>query len=347
MLAYFILILAPLLFSALIGIRHKYDSMKKGVVSLFFSVMLFLLILRDESIGVDLYTYKIIFNNIEKQDLEVGYELLNKFVILLGGDFRWLLIFVSLISVVPVWILYYKESGEVWVSIGLFLYFLFSMYFSGLRQVLAISFVVPAFYCTKNRKPVRFLLCVLLACLFHKSALILVLLYPVYNIRFSKGWLIFIIPAIVLMFVFNKQIFSFLLNNFGAGYIEKYGVELTSTGAYGALALLIILAVFCYVLPRESDVDRETYGLRNVLFLAIVLQCFAPIHPLAMRLNYYFLLLVPVLISRIVIIGKERYAVVSILSRLIIPTVFVVYFIVNGYLGQDILSVFPYIPMWA
>ena len=52
------------------------------------------------------------------------------------------------------------------------------------------------------------------------------------------------------------------------------------------LILFALFTVFAFIIPDELIIDKETTGLRNFLLLSLVLQMFAPLHSLAMRLNY-------------------------------------------------------------
>ena len=80
---------------------------------------------------------------------------------------------------------------------------------------------------------------------------------------------------------------------------EYSDISIKLTGSYGSLILFIIYALFAYLIPDEKLIDRETKGLRNFMILVVCIQLFAPLHTLAMRFNYYYLLFIPLLISKV------------------------------------------------
>ena len=69
-----------------------------------------------------------------------------------------------------------------------------------------------------------------------------------------------------------------------------YDASITQTGAFTMLMLFVMFAVFAFLVPDDATLDAETIGLRNFLLLSIVLQMFAPLHTLAMRMNYYYII---------------------------------------------------------
>ena len=97
--------------------------------------------------------------------------------------------------------------------------------------------------------------------------------------------------------MFNKQIFSVL----GSLIVRftKYDASITQTGAFTMLILFAAFAVFAFLIPEDSALDAETIGLRNFLLLSVVLQMFAPLHTIAMRMNYYYIIFIPLLIPKI------------------------------------------------
>ena len=170
--------------------------------------------------------------------------------------------------------------------------------FSGIRQSIAIGIGMVAFGFVRRKQFWRFLICVILAMGFHSSAVLLLLLYPVYHVKITKNWLYWIVPVMITVYLINQEIFSFLL--FILSRYSRFAGTISSTGAYTILILFAMLGVFSFLIPEEKKLSPDTVGLRNILLLVIVLQMFAPLHSLAMRMNYYFIPFVPILIPRII-----------------------------------------------
>lgn len=356
MTAYFLLIGIPLIFSMLV-INNKQDKKAKTLVmASFFLVYFLLLSLRAPTVGVDLENYlpnfekltatpwEFLFVDVEE---EHGYIFLNKLIGSIWADNQFFLTCIAFISIVPLGILYCRESEKPLISIALFLVSdIFVMLFSGLRQGVAIAMVAPAYYFTKNKKPIWFILTVLFAMLFHTSAFIIALLYPVYHVNITKEKLFFVVPVILLVFVFNEQIFSFVIRFMGEKYEDRYS-NIEETNAFTMIIMFSVFTVYAYITPQKEKMDKDTIGLRNILLLTLCLQMFAPINTIAMRMNYYFIVFLPLLIPKIGARCHSKDRDIIKLLEFLLVVFFIVYFIWKGYTGTDILGVFPYTPFWV
>lgn len=356
MIPYIVLLSVPfLLYLVRLDNRIQKVLSSKWIINSFFLIWLFLLFFRSDKVGTDLSQYKIHFLNYSSMEWsvmidtsrETGYAVLCKLISLFTDNFRWVMVASAVIAIVPIWIFYKKESEDYLITILLFINIaLFAMYFSGLRQSMAMLFVVPCYYFSKEKKIVPFMIMVALAYLFHKSALTLVLFYPAFHLRLKNKWyLLLIIPVIGIIWYYNGPIFSFILQFVGGVYAERYG-KITVTGAYAVLLLLIAFLVYAFVIPDKNKLTAEIVGLRNILILSIFVQAFSGVHTLVMRINYYYLLLLPVLVPKIMTIANERYKQVVKLSKMVIILFFFVYFFYSMYTDEDILHIYPYIFMW-
>lgn len=359
MLPYYFLVCAPLaLFTLYSYFNSSSQNKNKRTLDVFFLIWLLLLVFRAESVGYDLPVYKdqflrysrlewkYIFAGVLSDQFELGYVLISKLVSYFTSDFRWVLIVCALIAVIPIWGLYRKERHAALLIVAFINIAPFSMYFSGLRQAMAMGFSCVALQRCREKKWLRFLLVVFVAYLFHKSALILLLMYPVYRFHLRRRLdVLYIVPVIASVYVFNKPIFEFLLLFTQKKYIERYGDAVHSTGAYSVLLLLIALLIFAFLVPDQDAIDSDTIGLRNILVLSALLQTFAGVHSIAMRMNYYYLLLVPLAVSH-VIDNSRRNAKLAKIAMLCMAVFFGVYFFYHAYTDADILEVFPYQSMF-
>ncbi len=366
MLAYYVLCLLPLVVCAFeknidIVINDKGNEKKIEAIgiSLFFFIFILLLALRSIDCGTDLKSYKYYFNSYGrisfrellnakgKYDVEIGFRLLVKVLRFFSNDFQWFIVATSVLSVLPIWWLYKKNNAMSALTIVLFLSVApFSLYFSGIRQVLAMAFAVPAYQFSKKGRKTGFILSVLLASLFHQSALIMLLLYPVYRARMTNNWLYFVVPLMFVVFTLNEQIFSGVLD-FLAG--TRYGAyEMSRTGAYGMLLLLVAFSAIAIFITFDADgaLSEDIIGQRNILLLSTVLQFFVPLSTVAMRMNYYYMIFIPMIIPELLNNSSERYWNVAKFIYIIMFLFFLLNFITGMYTSEDILQVYPYIPFW-
>ncbi len=353
MFPYLILIGVPA-FLSFISKRVTIKDAKGNItISSFFIIFLAILSLRGLYIGNDTSTYKLYYEFAMRTDwsslfkvdvgMEKGYVLLEKIVSSVFPSYQWFIAIVSLIAIVPLWIFYKNDEDSSFITLVMFLVVApFSMYFSGLRQIIAMAFMFPAYKFARNKKLLWFLLTVAVAFMFHKSAFVIIFLYLLCNINIRINDLWMVIPVIGITFLFNKEIFMFL----GNFVTEFYTVEIDENGAYTVLMLLVAFMIYSYIIPDNELLDDETLKLRNILIMCVCLQCFAPVHSLAMRLNYYYLPFVPVAVTKIINRSNAKNQKIAELSSIVITLAFVGYFFYNTASGGG-LNIYPYKTFWS
>lgn len=324
---------------------------KSWSIDVFMLIFLFILAFKGISCGMDTRQYLRLYEQYSTSDFlslfknaghEIGYRLLNKTIGIIFGNFQVFLAVVAIICVCPLWYFYNKESDFPPLTIVLFLNVApFAMYISGIRQSIAMSLGVFAWYAAKNKKLLMFIVFVLLAIQFHTSAFMLFLLYPLYHARITKKWLWFVTPCVILLYIFRVPVFNFLMQFLWDDYNTT-----AETGAFMIFLLLILFAFYSYVMVNEWSLDQDTIALRNILLLSVVIQMFAMLHPLSMRMNYYFLIFVPILIPRIATKCKKEFDIIGKISIGVMILYFLYNFIMTMVTDNDPLNVYPYIPFW-
>jgi len=360
MLPYYVMVGVPAIFALYLSkIRGTARTKNKIVIDAFFLIWMILLCLRSEEVGTDLDIYKYhfmnyprlswrnIFSGILSGQFEAGYVLLSKLMSYVTSNFRWVIVSTAGISVIPLWKLYREEENAGFLSVVMFLNIAsFPMYFSGLRQAMAMAFMVPCYRFCKEKRLWKFLPMVFLAFLFHRSALILLLMYPVYHARLKKQiHILYLLPLIGVVYYFKIPIFRFLFM-FMEGTYGDYSAGIHATGAYSVLLLLVVLLIYAFFVPEQQKMDEETVGLRNLMILSVLFQTFAGAHSIAMRMNYYYLPLIPLLIARVVERSKMRYESLIKVSVISMVLFFTIYYFYKAYTGTDILQIYPYYPLW-
>jgi len=349
MLEYIVLIALPCLYLGANKLADAQKKVAKKTLLIFFVLFLALLCFRDFSVGIDLSNYiqelesakKLPWAHVFELEGEWGWFIYKKLFVSLFSDPRLFIILCAFLTVVPISLVYYKEAENPLIVIALFVTVApFTMIFSGLRQSIAMAIGVLAFSSIKNKKFIRYILCVAIAFCFHTSAFVL-LFMPLYFLKLNKKsiWVVAVLALII--FIFRAEIFTLLVGLLPESYQESG--TLTDTGAYRTLVLLLIFVVYSFIIPSDKLLNNEDYGLRTLMALSVIFQIFATINQLAMRFNYYFLLLIPITMSRIVNRATKENEGLVLLSIFVIVTTMFSYFIINGYIGEDILHVFPYI----
>ena len=352
MFPYFFLIGFPLLLSlGSYGDDRRLFS-KKTPLLVFFLILIALLSMRSVTCGIDLITYRYKFNHPGSLTIsslfdfsltEPGFRLLSAFCKRAFNSFQLFLAVCALLSMVPIMVLYLKESNHSILTIALFVGLApFSMFFSGLRQSIAIGIGAICYFFCKEKNPIGFLIMVFAAYLFHQSSVILLFMYPLMHVRITKKWTIPLAALVAFCFVYRAQIFGAMLS-VNDRYENLYTIS--RTGSYTYLLLLLMLTVYSFVMLKDTEFD--SFGLRNILVFTLILQSFASVNSVAMRLNYYYLIFIPLLIPKVVDSARTELRQIAAVSTAVFVCFFFFWFFKEAYTGADILQVFPYAPFWA
>ena len=268
-------------------------------ISVFFLMLWFLLACRSVEIGTDTENYQFYFDRYKHMNFfrivekpEPLFGVLNWLIGKVTNDFQIYMAIVAAINIIPIAFLYNQDKRHSYLKIILFVNMsVFVMLFSGIRQSIAMGIGLVAFHFVKKKKLVSFLITVIIALGFHQSAFILFAMYPLYYFRIKKKHIYYLIPLIAIVYIFNQRIFSRLLiimRLFGTKYDEY--AEIGGTGAVMMIICFAAFTIFAYIIPDATKEDNEFIGIRNYLLLATLIQCFAPLHNWAMRMNYYYIL---------------------------------------------------------
>ena len=333
--------------------KNSQDS----VLSIFFFLLLMLLVLRHETIGRDLSNYKIIFGYSARglryvfdSWQEVLFKLYNWIVFQVTDNYQIYLVITATITVLPIAYVYLQDRAHGYMKIAMFVNMsTFIMLFSGLRQSMAMAAGMLAYCCVRDRKIGKFLLWATIAALIHHSGFMVFFIYPLYHMELRKKHMLVVVPLMVGIYVFNRQIFGGITKLLGS-ITDKYEATMTSTGAYGSLILFVIFVIFAHVVTDRNRCDGETKGLLNFLLMTVAIQCFAPLHDTAMRMNYYFIVFIPIALGRCISRCKHSMRQVVTAAEVIISLFFTALFFATTYrsyqTGISTLDTIPYIPFW-
>ena len=382
MLPYFILIFAPIIVFLLFFKDRKMRG--KYCLATFFTLLTAMLILRSQSVGIDVPAYKFYFDKIDglawgellgSTDLETCYVILIKIFLIFSKDYQLFLGVMAVLAVLPIFILYIKESEDGLLTVAIFLVSAhFVLLFSGIRQSVAIGLAVPCYYFVKKKEWWNVIPTVFFAFMIHHSAIILALMYPLYHLKIRRTAAMVITAVLAVIFLFRAELLGLVLEFLPGRYKNLYG-ELVFSNDYGMLLLFFAFTAYSFFIPDEkrllSSKDEqnkllcamrgfsrelegaegsveEISGLRNFLFLMMLVQMFASMSIVAMRFNYYYMFFLPVLLPKVAnACGKKKFKRdLASLSRVVMVVFFIAYFFVDAFFGADVLQIFPYLPYW-
>lgn len=235
------------------------------------------------------HSYEYIWN---EQTKDPFYYVFNKFVAgFTNYDFQNFLIVVAIIYVGATCYVIKKESSDPLVSFIVLLamgFFFFSM--NGIRQSLAISFTTLAYIPLKHRKILPFILLVVIGSLFHKTALVFLIAYPLCVLRLNK-FTIFIYIIILLFCLTNGHNILDSITEQAQQYDERIqSYRFVNNGlTYSGLFQLLIFALFAFkYFKAATTADKHSVNLYVLLIIAVLFQSMAVIIAEMFRISMYF-----------------------------------------------------------
>ena len=299
---------------------QKVKTSKKYYMTIFLLLILFL-VLRSDKVGIDNNNYKSIFQYCHDLNFidvfsyerhEIGYKYYNKIISLIYYNFNFFMIITAILSMIGVYYFIKNNSKNYVYSLLIFITFNFYGFFFGIyRQVLAISILLCSLKFVKERQLKKFILTVFLASLFHKTALIFLIVYILPKIKINDILVRVWILLTLLFLIIKSSIIQFIL-----GYIYK-PAEATgiSGGGYKMLLLLFILSLVCYYYQKNLlKQDKNNIIFINMIFVATMIQCLSTVFGNAYRMTLYFSLAMIIIIPNILEIIKskelKRFAVI-------------------------------------
>ena len=221
----------------------------------------------------------------------------------IGLDFQACLFIIAAFAAITLGILVYKYSPSPFWSYAMYLgmgFYISS--FNILKQVIAMGFIVLAMICVLENKPVRFVLLVLMASLFHIPSMIFLVVYPFAKKKIDTMYFALVALAIVLVFVFRNQI----VEQASTLYYEG-DMTFESTEAIGGRAIMMAAILAFGLLMRPLRGYDKTYSqIFNVMILATIVQTFSVYDNVFSRLADYFYQFIVVFIPLILQPGWEQ-----------------------------------------
>jgi hypothetical protein len=352
---YYLLIALLGLFSAItINVKNNYERNKIVILTSCTAIVL-IQGLRSVYVGVDLlswnpnhpsgYIYALrhakdlnFFSGQKLFNYEIGYSLYTQVFSKLNISDQLYLFIVAITIILPIAYIWIKNSKMPGLSVLIYItlgFFTFS--FSGLRQSIALAITFFSFKYIQERNIIKFLLCVILAMLFHTSAIIFLIAYPLYYIRIRFHHFMFLIPLMMLIFILKTEIFLLIyyLYKGVAGTVEI-------TNAYTMLIVMIVVLALAYIFGDKDKNNLNFNAYKNYMLMAIIVQIFASQSSIIMRAGFYYYIFITLLIPEV--IKNQRDAKVRMVTVTILILALIYFF--QKTTGDGYLNVSPYYFYW-
>lgn len=311
--------------------------------------MLVLLAFRGEYVGNDTRTYmeryavfaRVDWKNLqyisELYQMEYFFAIFNKALALISDSPRLLIIVTSILFVKTLCDEVYRTSVNpclsfvIYVGLGTFTGGMNTM-----RQQIALSFIICSYKYIKEKKLKEYMILILAAAVFHKSALVMLPMYWVSQIHIDKKIIGMFMASVLFFVVIGDRVAWFVVSKFYPGYIENFG----NNGEVGALLIYTAL-LFITIFYAKGSYRSVYLSFGMVLIYLTLLTFYAPI---AERLFRYFSSMFIFAIPNA--IGNIRYYSTRKAAECLVSIAMMAYFFLI-ICGSNVTGVVPYKFMWA
>ena len=275
-----ILYFSIILFSTLFGVGvERGNSIQERICRLLCFLTLWVPAAIRYDIGTDYPAYEEFFYDTYSDYMETGFQAIFAFVRWVNNDPRLMFAIVAFLTYLPICFFLPKERFAL-----VMFFFTVTFYmntYSILRQSLAVCIIAYAFYyLIQHGGKIRFAIFVLIATLFHSSAILCLLFIFIKPVKSAKT--IFIIIAVALGFVLMTDIVSILFNNaffLATRYADYASNEFSRETELGSgLGWMIRLSLPVVVLLSTPRIIKEnenfTYLIAaNLLYMCALILC--------------------------------------------------------------------------
>lgn len=253
----------------------KDEKRRKIFLFVVFIVLSCVSCLRNYTVGYDTKQYIIAFNKASTLSFstfsnlryEYGFTFLLWFLNKITINPQILLIVTSLFINYSVLKFIEKNSNSPLLSVLFFIlmnYYFF--YTSAMRQAIAISIILLGYERLKNGQNLKFVIFVLMATLFHQSALLALLFLLLKRIKYNRMFIFALFFVYTLGFVFGKDIFM-LIAKFSPRLLEYSDSKFFVENYFGALIQFLLnftLFMIGYIIMLKND-KKILYDKKNNL----------------------------------------------------------------------------------
>ena len=282
---------------------------------------------------------------------EAGFNWLAKAVYGLCGYENYLLLFAiyAVMTILAMLAVIRRQAENFCFSF--FLFMMFGYYFQSfntMRYYFALSLSLLAMTCLLRRKYAGFVILVLLASLFHKTALITLLLYPVAARHWKKRELAAGVALGLAVLLLHEKAMELLLSLYPSW---EGTVDLAAGTSISWVNIAKCLAVLLLAYYVRADEDPETFRgrqlvmYRNSAYIGLLLYVFGWFIPEVSRICYYLtftqIFYLPMLLSGLPETEQGRRQK-KLLTILVIAAalVFFALFLRTAY--RDTIKILPY-----
>lgn len=322
---------------------------KEKIVAVVGIVTFFLLAaLRSERVGIDVPRYVSLYNRYAMFDFsqireavaldgrkDHAYFYTGWFFSRIFTNPQWWLAAIALLYFIAVGKLIYKESNQTAISLLMLIALsFFSNSLSGLRQTIAMSILVLGYPFLKERRPIPFVITVIIAGLYHQTALVFLLIYPISNKRIGIYHIIIALAAFIIFYAFKGWLLNFLAEVLNderyQGYTGGEASQLTMSG-FVIQTVCFIFALYYY--KDLTEKDKSSLALYNASFIGWVFQIFSSFIAEFFRISMYFSIFNIILVAKAASCEKDPRS--RGIVQMVVIIIFLIYMLRKGEMNYE------------
>lgn len=264
---------------------NKATDLKQKKIFMFVSVLPFLIVSSIRyNVGIDTWlNYTPTFESVAlygerfevipflREKYEIGFSLIVMILARICSNPVILFVFCSTIIMAFTFGAIYKQSSITWLSIVLFFLsgaFLLSM--NGMRNYMALAIAIYALKYIYEKKPVKFIVMILIAALIHKSMLIILIFYPLYNVKVNRKCIGIILAISLVLTFFIDQIVKMLVSFTAYNNYFITDKQLVDPLYTMLIVNVIIGAFFLFNYKKNKDDSKYNFYLKLQVMSIII-----------------------------------------------------------------------------
>lgn len=233
------------------------------------------------------------YQNGEPVRFEPGYKLVNKLVIFLGLDFQWVYIILCCAGYGLLLTIVFRYSRSY--AYTLFLYIISGYFFllgmNALRMFIAVGVISWSYRYLIERRLIPFLVCTMIATLFHTSALIMLPIYYLLNWKLKLSFFVTLAVLVIPIHFFSKPVLHLLLSGaYASTYVD--GAYFRDGFRFDFIYVLshFIPAAVIFWYHKKGYEDREDIVFTNASIWGLTTVLLFSWFPEYERIAYLFMI---------------------------------------------------------
>ncbi|MDD3362076.1 MAG: EpsG family protein [Hespellia sp.] len=321
---------------------RKYFCISSGIVYFLLAA------LRSSQVGGDSFNYRYMFETLAGKNMGMAWGYSEKdpvFYALLSvlgrvtDNYTVLFAIVAAFFGIAVWYYIYRYSDDPVLSVIVLLAFnLYQFSLTGMRQTIAMSFIVFAMIAINEEKKLLPYILIIISGLFHSSALVCLVIPILRHFPIKVNKIRSATIPLAFCFLFRENIAQLLV-----GFISErgYGVSISQSG-YIMMLVIFVIYIMAAVFVKEYADFNENYHIQYWIAIgAVFFETLVTAQNIFFRIAFYFLLVFITLVPNVACRARNDAT-----RRILTVGLYVVFSIQYLFYTVGSCYILPYTTFW-